>query len=311
MRARWDYLAVTLVIACLTAEYVVLAADRRLSRNTGELVDDDASKMVLLGNQVAFAYTGLANLRPEPRGRTDLWLVDQLALPPDRLPEVFARLAANATQTFGRITHAGPQAKRHAFVGAGWEGNGVGRLKPFVGIISNAEEPDGSWGKWPRPEFRLGRAFLEPGSPFGVYSTGQPATAELAELEVTLGACGLTKPARVASHVGGTIRQVAARNPAVGGGLSVAILPKSAVGRVAGYGLQGYRPTDQERAIRFPDAEGPAVYYVPPDSTAGTIRGAHYVSREMAIADIQIHDRALTPEEIRLRYEEGLRQRRS
>lgn len=63
-----------------------MVADRRLTRVAAdgkkvEVVDDDAAKVVLLGQQVAVGYTGLANVRPPPRGQTDWWLMDALPLP--------------------------------------------------------------------------------------------------------------------------------------------------------------------------------------------------------------------------------------
>jgi hypothetical protein len=72
----------TQILGCLTNEVVVMAADRRLTKvqrdGTVEVVDDEAAKVVLPGTQVAVGYSGLANVRPPPRGQTDWWLLDTL-----------------------------------------------------------------------------------------------------------------------------------------------------------------------------------------------------------------------------------------
>ena len=59
----------TQIVVCLDPNVVAMVADRRLTNlATGELVEDEACKMVVQGRQVPWAYTGLANVKPAPRG---------------------------------------------------------------------------------------------------------------------------------------------------------------------------------------------------------------------------------------------------
>jgi hypothetical protein len=138
---------VTQILTALTPECVVLVADRRLvDLESGEPVDDEACKVVALGSQAVFGFTGLANLRPPPRGQTDLWLVDLLSPPPARLDEIAAAIGNGAADVFGKITHLGPRAKRHTFVGADWQTTGAqSEFEPFFVTISNAQDADGAW----------------------------------------------------------------------------------------------------------------------------------------------------------------------
>lgn len=99
-----------------------MVGDRRLvSLGSGNLVDDEACKMVALGSQAVFGFTGLANMRPPPRGQTGLWLADLLTPPPARLNDVAAAIGDGAAAAFAKVSHLGPRAKRHTFVGAGWQ----------------------------------------------------------------------------------------------------------------------------------------------------------------------------------------------
>jgi hypothetical protein len=54
----------TQVLSALSPDHVVVVSDRRLiNLADGSVVDDDACKIVALGTQLAFGFTGLANLR--------------------------------------------------------------------------------------------------------------------------------------------------------------------------------------------------------------------------------------------------------
>src|SRR4051812_12394418 len=141
----------TLLVACMTRQHVVVATDRRLTDlNTGGLIEDDASKLIVIENRLAIAYTGLANVRPPPRGRTDVWIVDRLTgHATASMSEITSMLATDATEAFRLITHLGPRSKHHAFLVAGWE-----TRPPFRGpeatyaLVSNALNSDGTWEEW-------------------------------------------------------------------------------------------------------------------------------------------------------------------
>jgi hypothetical protein len=287
----------TLVIACLTPEHVLLAADTRLTGPDSELVDDDAMKMALWSNQFAVAYTGLANLRPRPRGRTDLWIADQLAGPPNRLPDLLARMATNATQVFGQIVPKRRLGEKcHAFVFSGWQWRTPQETPtPFVTTVSNAFEADGGWRRWPFREFQVAHPLSAPTEPFRVYSAGQPAQQEIAELEAAF-ASGRENPTVIMTRLVETIRSVSARNRTVGERVLVTILPRAAVGRPPALRIEGQDPgSGPEVSVHGPGrisvgAAGPSPTsrYFLPGSDTGTIYAPHVVTPEGQVTDARL-----------------------
>ncbi len=141
----------TQILTALTPDIVVMVADRRLTDlASGNLIDDEACKLVALGSQAAVGFTGPANVRPPPRGQTDFWLTDVLTPPPDYLEEIIDAIGHSATKAFGKITHLGPRAERHAFVIAGWQALDESTadradFRPFYVTISNAQGADSTW----------------------------------------------------------------------------------------------------------------------------------------------------------------------
>jgi 20S proteasome alpha/beta subunit len=65
----------TLILAAATPHFVVAVADRRLTRPDHTTADDNANKMVMFCNQMAFAYSGMSEIEGQ---RTVEWLVAQL-----------------------------------------------------------------------------------------------------------------------------------------------------------------------------------------------------------------------------------------
>jgi hypothetical protein len=285
----------------LTPDHVVLAADRRLvDLSSGEVVDDESCKVALVGSQLVFAYTGLANVRPPPRGQTDLWLVDILSPPPDRLPEIFLAVRHRATDVFRQITHLGPRAKRHAFVAAGWsvKTDGAADFEPFFASVSNAQQPYGGWSPWADAEFTVHWKILSSGD-FRLDVAGQPLDRKARRLLIErLREPPNRKPMTLARLLISAIRSTAQMNPTVGTGILVAILPQENVSASSGFTLS----TGTGSAV-----DGPTCLYVPSGAEAGVVHAPHLISREMSIADVQIHDRALSDEEDRQSYEEGIR----
>ena len=108
----------TLVLSCLTHQFVVQVSDCRVSRIRNdqlEIVDDHRNKGTLYCSEMAFAYSGLAELGQE---HTDVWMMNVLALAVS-LNDTAHLLRRKATEEFRRIRR--PSAfKRHAFVGVGW-----------------------------------------------------------------------------------------------------------------------------------------------------------------------------------------------
>jgi hypothetical protein len=139
----------TFVLTCLTSDYVVLVADRRLvaaGRSPAEAVvaDDDACKVVLLREQFAFGYSGLGEMEQPPAGRTDLWLVNTLQRisdTVDSIPTLVDRLAMETVEAFRRITDIDVSKEPHTFVAVGFQGD-PDDLSPVFISLSNARDPE-------------------------------------------------------------------------------------------------------------------------------------------------------------------------
>jgi hypothetical protein len=71
----------TLILSLATPDWVAAVADRRLSRKSGKLADDNATKVVMFCNQMAFCYTGRSEIEGKP---TDRWLRSSRGCPLDR-----------------------------------------------------------------------------------------------------------------------------------------------------------------------------------------------------------------------------------
>jgi len=65
----------TLLLSCLTPDYIINVSDRRLTRPDGKVVDDDANKAIFFSPSAVFTYTGIANIG---KLRTDEWIAEQL-----------------------------------------------------------------------------------------------------------------------------------------------------------------------------------------------------------------------------------------
>jgi hypothetical protein len=289
----------TQVAVALDPRNVVMVADRRLiNLSTGEPVDDETCKMVVEGRRLAWAYTGLANVKPAPRGETGLWLCDRLTGAAHPVVDDLERVRQEATQVFSRIAHLGPRAKRHAFVAAGWDEEEV----PFAASISNALLEKGVWADHASKDFVLRRFCLQEEAR-ALFVYGQPENA--AGRAVLQRAQDIMAGASTGEQVLRTliqfVRANASKNSAIGPGLLGMVLPRTAIGASGGFSLMspnlvvgGTQP-----------AEGLTAIYVPSGSEELKLYAPHYVEPNMAVAGLTIHDRMLSPDEIQRRYEGG------
>jgi hypothetical protein len=141
---------VTLILSCVTDEFVVQVSDRCLSDlRTGRPIEQEANKAVFLSNRVVFGFTGLAEIEGKP---ADIWLRNVLA-PYESVGHGVQLVVDEATRAFAdmRVPRA---SKRQAFVGVGWArfDEAIDRLSPFGVVISNAYS-DAGWLSEARPEF--------------------------------------------------------------------------------------------------------------------------------------------------------------
>lgn len=206
----------TLVISCLSADAVVVVADRRLTRlDTGAPLDDDACKVILLGGQAAIPHG-------HPK-QIDLWIVDVLTPPPSQLQEVIDRLGRASVEAFTPI--ASRQAARHAFMISGWEVAGE-RARPFHTQLSNALDAFGRWRPAAAPEFAM-RTWRLGGDAIALKAIGHPLDPQRGRLlRRRLQDVRNRHPSRIASLLASAVREEARTTNTVGEGLLVTILPR-------------------------------------------------------------------------------------
>lgn len=163
----------TLALAAITHDYVLLAADRMVTVATGprrgDTIQDDRCKIVNLCNLAAIAYTGLADLEGRP---THEWIACELATNNCQDPGVAGELLRVAGErALRRSVHLLPQE----FLIAGWGLLAHTRtLNPHFRIVSNIRADDGAILPAPTTHFSHGWLSLSPDAPLGVYGVGQP-----------------------------------------------------------------------------------------------------------------------------------------
>jgi hypothetical protein len=65
----------TLILSCLTPEYIIQVSDRKLTYPDGTVFDETANKAIVFHNRASIAYTGIAMIGSQ---RTDEWITDQI-----------------------------------------------------------------------------------------------------------------------------------------------------------------------------------------------------------------------------------------
>jgi hypothetical protein len=114
---------VTLILSCLTRDYVLQVSDRRLvfvyPNGTWKLAEDDQNKAVVVNRTLIFAYTGWAKIAEQ---KTNLWFAEVIKpfVDSDRLHEGTLEVARRATEYFVRQRYR-PELKLHTFIGVGWQ----------------------------------------------------------------------------------------------------------------------------------------------------------------------------------------------
>lgn len=135
----------TLILTCLTKDFVVQASDRRLTAtidNRVEVIEDQSNKALVYSNHFAFAYTGLAKL---PDISAIDWAAQQLSEKAN-LGDAVLHLGNRASDLMNSdpirnyYSRFPARVKRLAFVGAGFaqrEINGKQHLVPLRIVVSN------------------------------------------------------------------------------------------------------------------------------------------------------------------------------
>jgi hypothetical protein len=227
----------TLILNCITREYVLQVSDRRLVNLVdGKPCKSDENKAVDFCGRMAFAYTGLANL-PTPKPiSTDLWLADAL-VGCTSIPDAVEAIRIKATNCFTKFKTPSVEWKRHAFVGIGWiQFAYFEPVMPAICLISNFHDKQLNELTIPLEEFNSVIAVLDDSSPrdFIVVAIGQPVDRKIArQLNRNLSSCikhsSTVGPKSFLRYMVDAMRNVANSNEKVGRDLMAVSIPKQAL----------------------------------------------------------------------------------
>jgi hypothetical protein len=258
----------TLILSFMTRDYVALASDRRLTwyepggPRHGELITDNRNKTIVLCNHFHIGYTGLANLEGK---RTDEWAAERLAST-QSAQGAFITLTDEATRAFGPLPSG---IRGHAFLAVGWGKNeSLGdALVPVLVLISN--NLNERWQLLEQTESRFTRRVwtLPPDSEGQLRWVGRGLSSEEAEQHYgyLIGHVQRGSDARGAAFLlANCIRSVARRDSAVGNGVLLSVLSRSAAGQPVSTSLTGSSgPMDEHNCWYLPaddDRNNPVQY---------------------------------------------------
>jgi hypothetical protein len=276
---------VTLVLNCVTPDYVFQVSDRQLVRQGPlggwSVEEEESNKAVLIDGRVAFGYTGLAQIDGK---RADRWLAETAADGPTTdMSAVLARIRDHASDAFRRL-HLPPRAKRHAFLGTGWVTGAGGQLVPASLLASNALR-DGKWLEEAEDKFfSTFQLYDDLPDGFELRSAGVEVSVEHQPAVWRF----IRRSAKRSAGPDAFVRSLiiamdwlANRYPTIGRGLMVLALPRVASIKFAETGrsmaLLGPPLKDHTTFAYMPSRPGPLQLY-----------GPHYVSGGMAVMDFTV-----------------------
>jgi hypothetical protein len=172
----------TQIIAAITQEYVLLAADRRLTYGNGpragEVYDDDTCKMVSLCGTTGIAYSGVGEMLGGVP--THEWIAKALAEDKCRDPKC-------AEETLIKQAPIGLSAtprkfQTHTFLFAGWAYFGPPPvLRPYMARVTNTIDATGKPSSEPLHSFNAFRISLKQEETLKCCTTGELIAKDRAE----------------------------------------------------------------------------------------------------------------------------------
>lgn len=296
----------TLILSCITREYVVQVSDRKVTAIDGSWSENHRNKAVFFCGHSAFAYTGLASLAGLP---TEEWLTLELRNA-KALTDGIPHIAREAKVALRRIPFAASvsteernKIRRLAFVNVAFvrdaqaEDFAPEHLHPMITVVSNFFRPPNIWLPQAEREFQTWHRFLSNDEPFAVFSSGQSLRPdEHKDLSEQLGACiGRTATAYpMARLLARQIRTVSYRSDRVGRNVMCAIIPREAVFRDVGQPpvssliLLDTEAAEEADFFRFPkDDPRPKTYiYLPASLDDKEFFGPNYVCEGIVMKDV-------------------------
>ncbi len=318
----------TMILTCLTKDFIVQASDRRLVYRQGRKIlykEDDRNKALIYENHTVFAYTGLATLSNQ-KFAID-WAAELLAQPPT-LHDAMVYLCECATRLMETQPFSGypDDQRRLGFVGAGFinyvEATTTTRRPGYL-IISNFMNHEGEPQPPPYNKFRayfnLPIPLDEP--TFTLFRAGQllPGDSEK-QLNRTLRRYFQKKQNTVRHETIGwlltrAIQEAAATNEKVGKNVICTFVPREyredtgdnreihAGGMILNLPVTSEEPqqvtppghlSDQERFMMPPLLDLPRCLYIPGDSSSLPLYKAIHVFPGLVVPELCTTDIVLT-----------------
>lgn len=199
----------SLILTCLTNDYVFQAADRRLTKPDGTFSDDDTNKAVFWCGRAAVAYTGPAKIEGE---RTPDWIgkcMAEVTVP--RIEPAMKYVAERADKYFRKNKD---KIKKFAVVAAGWA-KVPDELRPYIYVASNFMTDAWAWKDSPSDRMSLNFKVMPKASTHMVFAVGQILTTpEDGRLRggVNRAVIRGDPPTVIAKLLGDTIQSVAVGN---------------------------------------------------------------------------------------------------
>jgi hypothetical protein len=186
---KWVLSLMTMILTCITKDFIVQASDRRLSAATGktvQVVEDHSNKALIYSNHFVFAYTGLVKLHSGFPSAID-WAAQKLS-EKENLGDAVLHLGNSASDLMrtsyiqNMYSRSPAYVKRLAFVGAGFaDVNDAWQRWPLRIVISNFRREDGNWLLQPHEVFRVDFDLLPERSTFELFVAGQQLSIERKE----------------------------------------------------------------------------------------------------------------------------------
>jgi hypothetical protein len=275
---------VTLVLSAITEHEVVQVSDRRFTYTGPDgLVrsrNDEKNKSVLFCGRLMFGFAGRGDLGS--KRRSDLWLAQAICEAvesdgPTDQGQILRAIAEKCTALFRRAY----RGERHAFVGAGWahfvesesDPSPVSQAdyRPYLATISNFHDGEGKELPDVNDEFGIWLRPLLPGEGGFVWAVPHHLSqAELALLTKRLASADSARsPLMIAEYLAGQIKTVATRDPGVGEGLMISVLPRASLGLVPGIMALAGPPDSESQSFLYVPPSGDTTIQLGPVTTCG------------------------------------------
>ena len=320
----------TMILTCLTNDFIVQASDRRLTSRRGKKIvpkEDNRNKALIYKNHYVFAYTGLADLGVN---NTPIdWAAKVLSEAANLdvgLPLLKDR--ASGLMNSHYISRFPVRQRRLAFIGAGFahhEEDGKLVRRPVYLIISNFMGSNGDWLEQPDQKFSIFSIPLTQESNFKLFLAGQLLEKD-AEKEIkTLIRCfqkrqGRIRPETVGRFLTRAIQKTAAINKGVGKNIICTFVPREyredtgnnrtihAGGMILNLPGTSEEPqqvtpprhlTEQERFSMPPLGDLPRCLYIPGDSSSLPLYKAIHVFPGLVVPELCTTDIVFTVPPVR------------